>query len=83
MGTHRTAHAIDACIQIVSSLPQKSRFDIVKFGSGQDRLFKNGFGSDVYSDSTKKLAIDYCKNMNSQMGGTDVYSALKYGLEKS
>ena len=77
MGTDRMEQAKDACKQIINSLPQGSGFNVVKFGSSFDRKFESSVG---YTNENKKAALEYIGAMDSDLGGTEILTAMKVAM---
>ena len=78
MGTDRMNQAKDACKQIINSLPQGSGFNVVKFGSRFDRF--SAENSVAYTNENKKAALEYIGRMSSDLGGTEILTAIKVAM---
>ena len=64
------------CLQaFISSLPLGSYFNVVRFGSKVDPLFNRTM---QYTEETYGRAKKLAAEMRANMGGTDIFSALKY-----
>ena len=63
------------CLEIfIKSLPPKSFFNVIRFGSRFIKLFKQ---SESYTDEKAEEAIELARNLSSDLGGTDILSPLK------
>ncbi len=69
--------ALEICTR---ALEPGSTFNIVRFGSTFESLFKK---PNSYDEKSLKEALSYLKNMEADLGGTEVYSPLKHVLESS
>jgi hypothetical protein len=57
----------------IRSLPQNSFFNIIRFGSGSDKLF----GKPVpYNPSNGEKALKFAKTMQADLGGTEIWGPL-------
>eukprot|EP01114_Cavostelium_apophysatum_P014046 TRINITY_DN3539_c0_g1_i1.p1 TRINITY_DN3539_c0_g1~~TRINITY_DN3539_c0_g1_i1.p1 ORF type:complete len:886 (+),score=216.32 TRINITY_DN3539_c0_g1_i1:162-2819(+) len=64
------------CLQVfLRSLPEKTLFNIVGFGSSYQFLFPNG--SEEYNDTTLKMASAYVSALTANMGGTKILPPLE------
>merc|ERR1712226_238757 len=77
MGGDRIKNAKLAVKQIVNSLPANSGFNIVKYGSSPQRLFES---SQQYTNENKRAALAYIEAMGSDMGGTEIFQAIKLAM---
>ncbi|KAH8852866.1 von Willebrand factor A domain-containing protein 5A [Schistosoma japonicum] len=64
----------------VISLPVNCRFQIIGFGSNFAALFSEPTD---YSEDSLNAAMNYQKDLNADMGGTEAYNALKSALHSS
>eukprot|EP00443_Scrippsiella_acuminata_P001468 CAMPEP_0115202058 /NCGR_PEP_ID=MMETSP0270-20121206/17939_1 /TAXON_ID=71861 /ORGANISM="Scrippsiella trochoidea, Strain CCMP3099" /LENGTH=899 /DNA_ID=CAMNT_0002615477 /DNA_START=56 /DNA_END=2752 /DNA_ORIENTATION=+ len=72
--------AADALQLFLRSLPPKSRFDIVGFGS----TFQSLFGSSVaYDASSLKRASEHAQAVQADLGGTEVLAPLQHILTQA
>ena len=70
-----------AALQLfLRSLPEKSVFNIVGFGSSYSKLFPK---SQAYNTQNLETATDHVKSISSNMGGTEIYTPLKELLRAS
>ena len=79
MRQQRIAKAKEALVLCLQSLPKKSRFNIVSFGTGYNLLYEN---SVEYTNATAKETIHVVKQMQADLGGTEILNPLKHQLEK-
>ncbi|EAX94687.1 von Willebrand factor type A domain containing protein [Trichomonas vaginalis G3] len=70
----RILKAIECMRMFIQSLPVGCRFSIIKFGSNFHTILK----SCDYTDKNLANAMQLLYTINSDMGGTDIYSPLKY-----
>lgn len=73
MGGKRIEKAKEALILFIKSLPQDTYFNVVSFGTGNKKLFP---ASRRYEDKAVTEAVNNVKQMNADMGGTEVYYIL-------
>ena len=71
--------ARDAINILLHSLPHTAYFNIVRFGSSYKKLFDT---SVPYSDETLATAKKAMKNLEADLGGTEILSPLKMLLEE-
>lgn len=65
---------------ILHSIPNDSYFNIIGFGNRFENLFPE---SQKYDEQSLSIAKTYVDNMESNMGGTEIYAPLKFVLEKN
>jgi len=63
---------------LINSLPIGSKFNIVRFGSNYEKLFKT---PNDYNKENKKIAIQLAETTSADLGGTEMYECLKSVLE--
>lgn len=78
MGGQRIVDARSTLQQLINSLPVGSKFNIVRFGSRYEQLFRNPVD---YNKANKEIAINLAETMNADLGGTQMYECLKSVLE--
>lgn len=71
--------ARDAITILLHSLPSTAYFNIVRFGSSYKKLFD---GSVAYSDNTLTKARKAMKELDADLGGTEILTPLKMLLEE-
>ncbi|HYR44389.1 MAG TPA: VIT domain-containing protein [Terriglobia bacterium] len=74
MGGDSIAEARNTLELCLRSLPQGTRFNIVGFGTTFESLFE---GSRLYDDSTLHKASEHLREMQANLGGTEILPALK------
>ncbi|CAH8832448.1 unnamed protein product [Trichobilharzia szidati] len=74
------SYAKTSLLLFLKSLPVKCRFQIIGFGSSFDSLFPEP--TDYCEESLNK-ALKYQEALEADMGGTEVYNALKSALNSS
>ncbi|VDK72661.1 unnamed protein product [Dibothriocephalus latus] len=74
MGGRRIEQAKESLLLFLKSLPTDCRFQIVGFGSTFSALFDE---PKDYTEASLEAALEYQKNMEADMGGTEVYGALE------
>ena len=77
MSGKKMADARKALELFVHSLPEESLFNIVSFGSNYSTLWKE---HKMYTEENKNDAIQHIKSMNADMGGTELFSCIRYIL---
>ncbi|CAF1412354.1 unnamed protein product, partial [Didymodactylos carnosus] len=70
--------AKEAMLLFIRSLPVGSHFNIIRFGSNFDILFKNEILTAVYDEQTAKQAENLTRSMAADFGGTELLEPLKY-----
>jgi hypothetical protein len=70
--------ARQAMLLFIRSLPLGSHFNIIRFGSRYDILFKSEGSTAIYSERTAKTAEDLTRSMEADFGGTELLEPLKY-----
>lgn len=70
--------AREAMLLFIRSLPVGSQFNIIRFGSRFDILFKGETSTAVYSEQTAKKAEDLTRSMEADFGGTELLEPLKH-----
>jgi len=70
--------AREAMLLFIRSLPEGSHFNIIRFGSYYDILFKNEALTVVYDENTAKQAENLTRSMNADFGGTELLRPLKH-----
>ncbi len=63
--------ALEICLK---GLPVGARFNIVRFGSTYESLFK---GPEAYGEKTLQKALRYTQRVDADMGGTEILTPLK------
>ena len=71
-----------AMLLFVRSLPVGSHFNIIRFGSNFDVLFKGELLTTVYNETTAKIAETLTRSMDADFGGTELLEPLKYLQER-
>lgn len=66
-----------AMLLFLKSLPINSRFNIIRFGSRFEALFKDQIVKD-YNETTMSQAEKLIKNMTADLCGTELYEPLKW-----
>ncbi|VUZ46092.1 unnamed protein product, partial [Hymenolepis diminuta] len=74
MSGSRIQKSKEALLLFLKSLPKKCRFQIVSFGSSFSSLFPQPVD---YTEDNLKQALDHQANLEANMGGTELYPALK------
>lgn len=64
---------------VLSSLPSKCAFNILSFGSASRFLWESG--SQKYTDSSRRAAIEYGKTVEANMGGTELLAAVQKAVD--
>ncbi|RXG70996.1 von Willebrand factor A domain-containing protein 5A [Armadillidium vulgare] len=72
--------AKNTLLLFLKSLPPGCRFNIVSFGSDFETLFESS--SERYTESTLKKALELQKSMDADMGGTEIFEALRHVYSK-
>src|SRR6266480_531374 len=72
--------AAQALELLLRSLPEDCYFNVISFGSRHDSLFPK---SQMYSEDSLSKALSLAQTMTSNYGGTEIFSALKWGFESS
>ena len=70
--------AKEAMLLFIRGLPVGVNFNIIRFGSKYDILFKNEGVTAVYNETTALLAETLAKSMDADFGGTEILPPLKY-----
>ena len=79
MGGPRIEKAKDALILFLKSLPEDSYFNVISFGSSQQKMFNK---SKKYAKDTLDKAITSIRPMGANLGGTVIYEPLREILEE-
>jgi hypothetical protein len=74
MSGKRIAHAKQAVILFLKSLPAQSYFNIISFGSEISKMFPY---SVAYTDDSINTAIEKIRKMEADLGGTYIYNILE------
>ncbi|CAH8472002.1 unnamed protein product [Schistosoma rodhaini] len=74
------SYAKTSLLLFLKSLPMSCRFQIVGFGSYFAALFPEPTD---YSEGSLNTAMNYQKDLNADMGGTEAYNALKAALHST
>ena len=74
----RIGLAREAMLLFIRSLPVGANFNIIRFGSNYDILFKNEILTTAYNESTAKEAERLSRSMKANFGGTELLEPLKY-----
>lgn len=64
---------------VLSSLPSRCTFNILSFGSTSRFLWESG--SQKYTDSSRRTAIEYGKTVEANMGGTELLTAVQKAVD--
>ncbi|KAB7507309.1 von Willebrand factor A domain-containing protein 5A [Armadillidium nasatum] len=72
--------AKNTLLLFLKSLPPGCRFNVVSFGSDFETLFESS--SERYTESTLQKALELQKSMDADMGGTEIYEALRHVYSK-
>ena len=67
-----------ALLVFVRSLPVGSHFNIIRFGTHFDVLFKGELLTTVYNETTAKKAENLTRSMAADFGGTELLNPLQY-----
>jgi hypothetical protein len=70
--------AKEAMLLFIRSLPVGSHFNIIRFGSNFDILFKDEILTAVYNEQTAKTAVDLTRSMEADFGGTELLQPLNH-----
>ena len=70
--------ARETMLLFIRSLPMGSHFNIIRFGSSFDILFKNELVTVIYDEDTAKKAEDLTRTMRANFGGTELLEPLKH-----
>merc|ERR1712226_1749055 len=74
MGGNRIKEASNTLKNLINSLPINSYFNIIKFGSSCEMLFKE---SKLLNSNTKNKALKLCELLSANLGGTELYNCIK------
>ncbi|CAF1303922.1 unnamed protein product [Adineta steineri] len=74
----RIGLAKEALLLFIRSLPVGSHFNIIRFGSRFDILFKDEVLTTVYNEETAKKAEVLTNSISADFGGTELLEPLKY-----
>ncbi|RXG68986.1 von Willebrand factor A domain-containing protein 5A, partial [Armadillidium vulgare] len=72
--------AKNTLLLFLKSLPPGCRFNIVSFGSDFETLFESS--SERYTDSTLQKTLELEESMDADMGGTEIFEALRHVYSK-
>ncbi|EDO45203.1 predicted protein, partial [Nematostella vectensis] len=75
MSGDRIKNARETLFLFLKSLPEHCHFNVVGFGSSYEKLFSS---STKYSDSSVNKACNHAKNLEANLGGTEILEPLKY-----
>jgi hypothetical protein len=78
-GSNRIEIAKQALTLFLRSIPPRSKFDIVSFGSHYESMFG---GSIDYSQDTLQEAINKVAMFDSDFGGTELFQPMKFSLDR-
>jgi hypothetical protein len=78
----RISLAKEAMLFFIRSLPVGARFNIIRFGSNYDILFKSEEMTAEYNERTAKEAENLTRSLEANFGGTELLGPLKY-LQKN
>lgn len=70
--------AKEAMLLFIRSLPVGAHFNIIRFGTRYDVLFKNESLTAIYNENTAKEAEKLTRSMDANFGGTELLEPLKY-----
>ena len=70
--------AREAMLLFIRSLPVGAQFNIIRFGSNFDVLFKNEMITTVYDEKSAKIAEEMTRSMQANFGGTELLEPLKH-----
>ena len=68
--------ALELCLRTLST---DDSFNVIRFGSGFEKLFQN---SREYNDDSLEQAIAYLRRIGADLGGTELYPALSHILNE-
>ena len=75
---NRIPLAREAMLLFIRSLPVDTHFNIIRFGSNYDVLFKTPAMTVVYNETTARRAETLIRSMQADFGGTEILEPLKY-----
>ena len=78
---NRIPLAREAMLLFLRSLPVDSHFNIIRFGSDYDVLFKSETMTAVYNETTATQAERVIRSMQANFGGTELLEPLKHVKE--
>jgi hypothetical protein len=78
IGANGIGLAKEAMLLFIRSLPVGSHFNIIRFGSNFDILFKNESLTAVYDEKTAKQAENLTRSMEANFGGTELLEPIKH-----
>ena len=70
--------AREAMLLFLRSLPLDSHFNIIRYGTSYDVLFKSEIMTAVYNEKTAQEAERMIRSMDASFGGTEILEPLKY-----
>lgn len=70
--------AREAMLLFIRSLPMGSYFNVIRFGSNFDILFKNQTFTVIYDEKTAAKAANLSRSMEANFGGTELLEPLEY-----
>ncbi|CDW72326.1 UNKNOWN [Stylonychia lemnae] len=71
---------VEALKLFLKSLPPRSSFEIISFGSDYTVLSQSNTGFE-YNDQTMNSAIDTVSKFNANMGGTEIFKPLEFAIK--
>lgn len=77
-GANKIGLAKEAMLLFIRSLPVGSRFNIIRFGSTFDVLFKSETMTAIYDEETVNQAEILTHSMDANFGGTELLETMKY-----
>jgi hypothetical protein len=78
LGDNQIGLAKEAMLLFIRSLPVGSHFNIIRFGTRYDILFKGETLTTVYNEQTAKTAEDLTRAMAADFGGTELLEPLQH-----
>ncbi|CAD8177439.1 unnamed protein product [Paramecium octaurelia] len=77
MEGQRINKAKQSLILFLKSLPEDCFFNVISFGNESKSMFEK---PQYYNQKTLNEAVSQVNSMKADLGGTDIYKALKYGI---
>ncbi|CAF1488790.1 unnamed protein product, partial [Didymodactylos carnosus] len=76
----KIGYARQAMLVFLKAIPVQSSFNVIRFGSSYEILFKNDTVVE-YNEQNERTATHYIENMQADLGGTELYEPLKWIME--
>jgi von Willebrand factor A domain-containing protein 5 len=70
--------AREAMLLFIRSLPLGAHFNIIRFGTFFELLFKSELLTSIYDETTAKQAEDLTRRMEADFGGTELLKPMQY-----